>query len=206
MIIDNSANLMMNLIHGENGFHMDRAVREYVEAERYHDPYGLGDSFYSNVLNKIDTIHNSEPVRKAKAMYRKIANNFINSIDDRIVELKSIGRMQNPPPVMYRYLVANPTIRELRDKDRIAGYREVYNDPYGKETNVEHIPEYRHVVDGIYEKQGEEYVAVRYYESKDTQSYLTNEEQFDILFSWYNVKHLFNCGYDDPTDKDNGAL
>lgn len=206
MLIDQSSNIMSNLIHGENGFQMDRAVKSYLYDRRHNDVHGLGAGFYDKFIERFDTVQNSEPVRTAKAIYRRIISGIENILDNRIVELTTIGRMQNPPPLMYKYLVANPTIRELRDKDRIVGYSDEYNDPYIGVKNIEEIKEYRHVINGIYQKIGGKILAKQYFETTDNESKISVEEQFDIFYSWSNINTAILTGKDDPTDKDNGPL
>lgn len=206
MLIDQSSNIMSNLIYGENGFQMDREIRSYLINQRHNDAHGLGTGFYDAYIERFDNYQNSEPVRTAKAIYRRIVSGIENFLDDRIVALTSMRRMQNPPPLMYKYLVANPTIRELRNKDRIVGYRDDYNDPYIGVDNIENIKEYRHVMNGIYHNVDGKLIAKQYYEPTDTASTISVEEQFDIFYSWTNINAAILAGKDDPTDKDNGAL
>lgn len=206
MMMGADSRLMLSLIHGDNGFQMDREVKQYLERERYENRNGFGQAYYSGLIDRFNAIQNSAPVRTAKAMYRQIINKTANIIDSSIVRLNNIGRMQNPPPVMYRYLLCNPTIRDLRYKDRIVGYRDEYTDPYGKDIDVEQIREYRNVVNGIYRKQDDKMVAVRYYEPTSTIAEITIDEQFDIFYSWNRIETELKTGIDDPTDKDNGAL
>lgn len=206
MFIDESSSVMTNLIYGNNGFQMDNMVKDYLINQRHNDVYGLGTGFYDGMLARYNQIQNSEPIRMAKAIYRKMVHGVENYFNDRIVTLDTIGKMQNPPPIMYRYLVANPTVRDLKGKERIVGYSDVYNDPYDVDADIESIPEYRHVMNGIIHKQDGKLIATRYYESANTRSTITPDEQFDIFYSWKNIEHAIASGGDDPTDKDNGSL
>lgn len=206
MFIDESSNVMSNLIYGNNGFQMDNMVRDYLINQRHTNTYGLGTEFYDSMLARYDQIQNSEPIRAAKAIYRKMVNGIDNYFNNQIVLLDTIGKMQNPPPVMFKYLVANPTVRDLRDKERIVAYSNVYNDPIEDVTNIEDIKYYRHVMNGIIHKKDGELNCVRYLESSTTKSTITIEEQLDIFYSWMNINYAILTGNDDPTDNENGAL
>ena len=124
-----------------------------------------------------------------------------------IIPLTTIGEMQNPPPVMVDWIMANPDVRELYHQQSIAGYDEYYVDHHPGCIGTDHY-HYRRVVNGVFsENEAGEMVAVEWLEDlvKATDN-LTLAEQLIITNVWSRMSEALTAGGVDPTSRFNANL
>ena len=124
-----------------------------------------------------------------------------------IIPLTTIGEMQNPPPVMVDWIMANPDVRDLYHQQRIAGYDEYHIDHDPGCIGVDHY-HYRRVVNGIFEEnKAGEMVAVEWLEDlrKPTDDLLF-AEQLIIQGVWDEMSKVLAEGNADPTSRFNASM
>jgi len=161
--------------------------------------------FRESVSDMYRSFNASSTARLARAVTRKISNIWS---DDVVKPLVDIGALQHARITMQRYIMAEPTVRELYHQQRCDGYSDSYVDEYPKVIGVGHY-DYRRVTHGVCFKHKDSDVmqSITYYEGlKSGERNLHVSEQADILNTWDAVKSLLEDGSEDPTSKYNAAL
>ena len=105
----------------------------------------FGAKFIERAKNLYEQAYNSQAVLAAKAAIRATKGLFH---PNAIVQLDSLDDLRSAQPVMQRYLMANPIVRELYNEQRIDGYSDTYVNVHGKAIGHDHY-DYRRVMDGI---------------------------------------------------------
>ena len=144
-------------------------------------------------------------LRTTRAMRRNIEGAFR---DDVIRPMWGIGEFQTAGPVMQRWIMASPDVRELYHQNGCDGYSGSYYDRYPGVVGEGHY-DYRRVMDGVVVIQDDgAWHADSYIETlADNDRDLLPDEQHDILSSvWKQAKRFIVAGEDDPTSKWNGSL
>jgi len=130
--------------------------------------------------------------------------------DNRIRPLFTVEQMQHAPSVMLRGIMANPTVRKLYQKQRCAGYGEVYAE---MDHNPTHIGfghyDYRRVVEGVVQEDDETggWFACQFNDEiyEDDIQY-TLQEQISIMQTYQFMNAAIRRRESDPTDIENGEL
>lgn len=129
--------------------------------------------------------------------------------DDIIKELTTLREQQLAKGVMQRWMMANPTIRELQLEQRCNAYSNNYEDPNPKLIGVWH-DDYRCVKTGLIEIDEEttEWVSRSYFteQTNGDEPLLRFDQRAMINNSWiHQINHLMaNDG--DPTSEENNDL
>lgn len=115
--------------------------------------------------------------------------------------LHTLAQLQTAGPIMQRWVMAQPDIRERYLNQTLEGYGESYTNYHGDAVGEHHF-DYRRVMHGVVEVlDGERDFRIRHYfdymgeEERD----LTLHERLDILNTWDWVKHYLDEGGEDPT-------
>ena len=152
------------------------------------------------VVNKVNDLQLKQ---KAMALYNKTRYMFS---EDCVHPFVDYGHMQQAKPVMRRFMMAEPTIRKMYNKQRISGYE---NDFFN--LNPTHVGEdhydYRKVMDGIcvIDEETGDWTATSYSDDfNDDDVILSQSDQVDILTTWNNAKLWLQSGKDvtSPTNDD----
>lgn len=161
-----------------------------------------GNAELSKVYNRLtEKFTGSEAMRTLKAFSRQFVGAF-GSNDFR--PISDIGSMQNAPDVMQRYIMANPTVRQLYIDGRVDGYSETYVDNTNKVGIGRDHYDYRKVTNGYFMEK-ESGVTNYYHLPEDNDTPLTLKQQEIILETWHNLDSMLD-GDEDPTDIWNGLL
>lgn len=115
-----------------------------------------------------------------------------------IMELRDIAELRSAPPLMQRYVMANPKIRSLHISDRCDGYTDTYVkvDKVGVDDY-----DYRRVTNGVFVEEGDRLICRAYIEDLDPEDReLTSLEQKDIMNTWETMDIIIDCGDDDFTN------
>lgn len=184
------------LIHPEQN-PLNQQYLDYQRQQSYGMLSEIGRKFYDASLEAYNTLANSFAVKAAKAMVRRIRNVFQA---DSVMSLETIEELQMAPPLMQRYIMANPVIRELHQEQRIDGYSDTYVDMYPKDKGEEHY-DYRRVMNGVvkFEGEGEDSTwTFRNYldELVEGDRELTAGEQADIIGVWELAELFLEAGVD----------
>lgn len=162
----------------------------------------VGQSFFANTQQLYNQVNNSEVMRIARAAVRTAKSLFQ---PNQILSIFDMASMQNAPLVMQRWIMANPTVRELYHKQQIDGYSDSYVDVSPGIIGEQHY-DYRRVMTGIVQDvegtEGEEDSwKVCYYpdELHEGDKELTHDERVDILSTWSIVEMFVAAGKSDPT-------
>lgn len=155
----------------------------------------IGQSFFSNIQQLYDQANNSDALRIARAAIHKVESLFQPNIIKSIFELHDI---QNAPVVMQRWVMANPSIRAMYQKQMIDGYSDTYYDPHRGDLLESHY-DYRRVMDKVIQED-EDGWHVKFYPDDiiegDTE--LTHEDKIDIISTWQIAEMFIKAG-SDPT-------
>jgi len=161
----------------------------------------VGLSFMNASQDIYKQINDSMSVRAAKAAVRRAKGMFHPNV---IVYQDNIEDIRSSQPIMQRYNMAQPTVRELYHKQRCDGYSDTYRDMHPGDIKHDHY-DYRRVMDGIIyddvNDEGEYTWAVNTYahDNIGDDVDLTFDEKTDIISTWELIEMFMKEG-EDPTD------
>ena len=163
-----------------------------------------GARFMETSRSLYEKISGSEAMRIARAAAR--AHSGMWNVN-RIKPLTTIADFQHPPKVMERWIMAEPTVRQLYHEQRCDGYSESYIDPEPGLVGEAHY-DYRRVMNGMVQEheEGGWYANCYYDEMLLDEEELNVDEQVDIIESWTNIVSAIRNGKEDPTSKWNSDL
>lgn len=167
----------------------------------------IGRGFLEASKQIYERINDAEFARKAREALRSIKNYFK---PDGIYYLNNLEDLQNAQVRMQRFIMAEPTIRDLYHNQRCDGYSDTYVDVQPGAIGNNHY-DYRRVMDGIVQvhelDNGESTFTVNTYleDLKDGDRNLTFDEQCNILSTWEIVQMYIKAG-NDPTNINGGDL
>ena len=153
----------------------------------------VGQKFMSTNRDVFERLNNSQMMLEAKALLR----NTIGINNPNIVRyLYTLDAIQDATPYMQSYIMANPVMRELYNKQLCNGYSDTYIDIDPGTIGNDHY-HYRRVVDGMMLEKDDEWVCNNYYEDllgddRDLDIY----EKIDILSTWEVMNLFIKEGFD----------
>lgn len=161
----------------------------------------MGRRFMEGSREIYDRLNNSEALRMARAAMRTVRGVFHPNM---IVPLETLEDLRSAQPLMQRYVMAEPMLREKFHRQLVDGYSSTYVDVDPGCIGSNHY-DYRRVMTGIVQdtvtEDGEDgWVSHNYYdEDRGDDRDLDSGEKFAILNTWDIVKMFVNSGRD-PTD------
>ena len=164
-------------------------------------------SFIDRAYNAFNEFGGSDALSKARALLN-VTNTLV---DPNVIRyLPDIVSVQTAPPLMQRYIMANPLVREWYHDNRLDGYSETYRDAYPSDIGESH-PDYQRVMDGVCMESDDEDIAftvTMYCDplSDSNEPDLLLEEKVDILNLWDDLERYLKYGDDDPTNPYGGSL
>lgn len=162
----------------------------------------IGKQFYSNTSELYERFNGSDAMRLAKAAARAAASLFM---PDRIGSIFEMGQFQQAPPVMQRYLMAEPFVRAQYHAQKCDGYSDTYVDREPGLVGDAHY-DYRRVMHGVIKDDDESYVKFYIEDLEPGDRHLSHEDKVDIINSWDILKALMKAGGEDPTSPFNSKL
>jgi hypothetical protein len=124
---------------------------------------------------------------------------------NQITSLYELHDLQNAPPVMQRWIMAEPTLRDYYNRQTCVGYGELYENIHGDVRGETHY-DYRRVMDGVGVETEDGWYAAQYPdELMEGDRDLTHLEQVGILETWDAVRFFINQKRD-PSDPEDGLL
>lgn len=151
----------------------------------------------------------SDATRRAIRDVRKAANWAWHG--DYVRPLRSIDDLQLASPVMRRYLMAEPTIRKLYQRQQISGYDGQYEDLQPGVLGEDHR-DYRRVMNEIVVEEEPDENETNFWAHQymdvlvDDEPPLDPDEQFTVLECWNLAKRFMLEGKRDPTSLYNATL
>ena len=160
-------------------------------------------NFFANTREIYDRYNGEEVLRSTRAALRKAGSIFQSDI---IREMTEIGEIQNAPPIMRRFIMAEPTVRMMYHDQRIAGFDDGYVDVDPKDVGEDHY-DYRRATNGFIPHDSKSDTVVVYFDDlRDGDRELELEEQIAIHDTWSTVKHLLKVMDRDPTSQSDESL
>lgn len=175
-------------------------------------------TFVDRAKELYDQYNNSAVIQAARATLRAASAVFH---PNSIVMFDSLESLQAASPLMQRYLMADPVVRQYYFDQRIDGYSDTYKNLHGKVSGDQHY-DFRRVTDGVVFTE-QEYAELhgKDYDENDSQygwisvSYsedmlggdreLKTFEQHDILSDW-QLQRAFLKKLQDPTNPYGGDV
>lgn len=162
-----------------------------------------GQAFVQGAQAIFEQFNNSEAMRAARRAVQKVKGVFML---DEVRTLWDLVEIQNAGLKMQRWIMAEPTVRELYHAQGCDGYSESYVDMNPGCIGEAHY-DYRRVMNGIVQDTAEEWQATFYMDDlHEGDRELTLDEQVDILNTWDVVRHMLKHGKEDPTSPFGGSL
>lgn len=166
--------------------------------------------FTDTARNMFDSAHNlfrridySEALRVARAVQRGMCNLWQ---PDVVSHYTNIGQLQHAGLTMQRWLMAEPTTRELYHRQGCDGYSGSYIDMHPGMVGEMHY-DYRRVMDGVVQSDEKGWHATTYMdELLEGDVELLPEQQADILRSWELLRKKIEEKGEDPTSRYNDSL
>lgn len=159
-----------------------------------------GQAFVDRGRELFERYHGHEAMRLAKAAMRAAQHLFQQDI---IQPLMSISALQQAQPVMQRWIMACPEVRNMYNMQRCDGYSDTYIDMNPGTAGKDHY-DYRKVTDGLLIEGGEDddydwrrVTTVTDINEDDVT--LTISEKSDILTMWDLISTMMKSGKEDPT-------
>lgn len=168
-----------------------------------------GVRFYQQTQEVIEQATNDYASRMVRAAGRAISNFWLQ---DRIQTLTEIGQLQHAPPVMQRWIMAEPELRRMYQDQRVEGYSDSYIDLQPGVVGPAHV-DYRAVTNGVIfldQEPDEEghigHTATTYLNGLLPDHDLSLAEQMDIQATWKAVRSRIATGGEDPTSRFNADI
>lgn len=168
---------------------------------------GFAANMYQSMADKIASFNYENLAYMAQAVYRMADGLWL---DNRIQPLQQIGHFQNAPQSMVRWLMAEPTIRQLYHNGEAEGYGENYIDRCPNDIGETHH-DWQIVNDGVFDTEDDMDVTNEYFYDSNPQydpefDELNIHDVTNIMSSWKHMAAFAKAKRDDPTSKWNGRL
>ena len=151
--------------------------------------------YAENMRAMYDRFNSSQAIQAAKMFMYNLGMNTSEMVIQRFHSSEDF----KPNLLMQRYIMSCPEVSKLDKQNMCSGFAESYVDPepgvYGTERN-----DYRRVMDGVLQHEGEEGVFY-WYSSAEDESELEPIDQFAVMDAWHICNQLI-LGGKDPTDLD----
>ena len=175
-------------------------------------------SSMGNVLERLDDysrmfIDKARDINRVVTSSRvaQIARNAIRQaagiLNPDVITVIPVNKLHEANALMQRWIMAEPTIRELYIKDRCDGFYGTYTDMFEGDIGEDHY-DYRRVTDGVlqYPEDSDSWLVQFHTEELlNERDQLSVEDKDAILETWENVKLAVAAGKD-PTNPDGGYL
>lgn len=162
----------------------------------------IGRQFIQGAKDVYEEINNSQAMIIARNALRAVKGMFNQNT---IIPLSALEDFQIAQPIMQRYIMANPVIREIYNNQRCDGYQDTYVDIQPGYIGENHY-DYRRVMNGL-AVETEDSWEINFYpdELLEGDSELTHIQQVDILSTW-RVMEMFISEGKDPTNIYGGKI
>ncbi|QZA71017.1 hypothetical protein AH06_247 [Erwinia phage AH06] len=157
---------------------------------------------YQIATNTYENLMQTRPWELAEAALRQTVHMFD---PNTVRQLLNISDLQTAKPVMQRWVMAQPEIRELYQQQRIDGYSETYEDAQPGRVGADHY-DYRRATNSMVQFNGSEeapmesWQAVTHYERLvGSDQELSFYEKRDIQVTWDACLNLMATQAYDPT-------
>jgi len=156
-----------------------------------------GQQFFANSREMLNSFTGSQAMQLARAALNKM-NNLFSRTDIHFIS--ELDKLQNAQPIMQRFIMAQPDVREIYHQQRCDGYSDTYVDMEPGGVGENHY-DYRRVMNGIFvaDEEGNDKVSIYLDTLHEGDRELSHDEQTSILKTWEVVANLIKYGGEDPT-------
>ena len=157
----------------------------------------LGRLGWETARETFDRFSGESAMRRAREISRRLGWMYQK---DCIRPLTSLREFQSAQPIMQRWIMANPELREYHLRQECNGYEKTYVDIDPGRIGENHY-DYRRVMNGVVQTDDEEKPFYSIYlgdELLDGDRELDIVEKVDILASWNYLRAIIAEGVDDP--------
>jgi len=199
-VIQGDRDMFRNIVYGMPNSN----VMEFVNSKMNEFTNYLGntaDKFTNNIKMMYDKYASNEALNRAKMLLNLAGT----SVNEESVYFVGMNSYHNVNLAMQRYIIANPTINEMYQKNMCYGFEETYHDNEvgvtGKDRN-----DYRSVMDGViqYDQDGNGYV-YHYSSNDEINPELSAVDKFTIIETWDELEIALLEDID-PTDPNGGEI
>lgn len=158
---------------------------------------GTGQEFFNRARSLYNIVSESQAVQILRNIRSKSENVWSSN---QILPLRSLEAIQTAGPIMQRWVMACPDVRERYLNQTLDGYSDTYVNYHNDLVGLAHF-DYRRVMDGVVVvEEDKDYVFREFIDyMEEDEHYLTVPERIDILNTWDYVKHYLEDGDEDPT-------
>jgi len=162
----------------------------------------LGDAgrgFMDTAYSMYDKFNNSAVINAGKALLMNVGTH----LNQQAIYYVDQNHMPDANLMMQSYIMANPVMNNLYQRDMSYGFQDTYYDLEPDNKGVERY-DYQRVMDGVvtFDKEGLG-IVTSYHNSDETE--LDMMEKITILDTWQQVEYMIACGVD-PSDPEQGDL
>lgn len=161
--------------------------------------------FYNAVNTLYQEVDYTQMKQMARAYIRHVGNMFMR---DEIQVLSNIGKLQHAPLAMQRWVMAEPTVRQLWIDQKVDGYSDTMK-LVDAVTGFDHL-DYRRVIDGLFldDPDSDGLIAHNFYETEIAENDVALDviDKSNILDTWERLRYELSRKKEDPTSKYNAAL
>ena len=187
--------------------HQNTNLFIHKEIQKLQQLASNGSEYLTNLYNtafaKWNEFQNGASARIAEAARRAMA--CMTGDVFTIYPALTLEMMQQCSPIMQRWVMANPDIRELHHRNACSAYDGNYTDHHPNQIGFSHY-DYRRVMDGIVVQTETHAYSTTISETLvEGDRDLTLREQVDILDTWEAMRSYIESGYD-PSSPTNAKL
>jgi len=156
-----------------------------------------GRKFVEDSKKLVEQFYDSSVERAARAAVR-MAKNIVNP--NAINRYDSLEELQSAPPLMQRYIMAEPYIRDKYHHQLCSGFAGNYIDMDPSFLRHEHY-DFRRVENGVirFEGDNEQWISTTYFEDlREGDKELTWDQKIDIRHN-QRIAKMFALAGEDPT-------
>jgi hypothetical protein len=148
---------------------------------------------------------------QARSMYQMISSNDAiqalrnltvkndNAWDTNTIHaISTIAGLQTAAPVMQRWIMAEPRLRQMYVNNEVDGFSETYTNLQGDNIGAKQF-DWRQVNTGIVKFKEDEAYFTNYHEELYGNDELSVSQRVDILRTWNAVNDALDAGEEDPS-------
>lgn len=153
-------------------------------------------TFFDHARSLYSMISATDAMQVLRNLKAKVTEAWSNN---EIAYLNDLARIQTAGPVMQRWIMAQPDLRQRYLSQEVEGYEGSYVNYQGDTIGAVQY-DWRRVMDEIVVVNDEGFKFVHYYDNiPEGDRELTLFEKVDILRTWALVENMVEEGDDDPT-------
>lgn len=188
------------------GGHLDQSTTSWLGARSDTLRANLSThatNFFNKAVDLYSIISTSDAIQAMRNLVSKKDHAYdINSI----YAANTVDTLQTANIVMQRYIMAEPSIRELYLNSSVSGYNGSYVNLHGDAIGSMHY-DYRRVTQGMVVRNEDQLQYSHYYDTiGEGDRELTIHEKVDILKTWNAVQLALDANETDPTSPEGNLL